>query len=399
MRISHALSIGCFVLAASPAFAQTAPPAAPPSAPAAANPAPATGTPTTAADAAAEAAADEVDDDKKAWSLGVSVGTRIGQGTFANVSNDTEYTDPNCVDPIIQGCVGEAGNAFDRVQMSYGVSGSYTLADFTFSTGLSLSHWLTPGGGINRPHEVRLNDSGLGIGYKGWKFEKPGINVVPSLGLQFPTSKFSRVQTLVLGTDLGVSVSKQFFDRLGLAVSVGVGKNFHTYTTPLLDVERLERELDAEQRAALGDQVRPEAAVFRASEEVRPGLVAIGGINTEWSLSGGISGNWAIWKKLSMSASYRLSTSWSYALEDNPDVVPQGDYIQGRRGVGQGFSTSVGLSYPVQINDVSLGFSLGIGTAGYPKTSDNKSFRFPFWNTSGAAANASAVRFGVSARY
>lgn len=403
MRITHALWIGLVLGWASPAFAQGAPgaPGAPGSA---AVPQSDLQRAEEAQQASVEATAEQAaeaaeDDSRKNWSVGVSVGTRIGQGTFVNVSNDTEYADPNCVDPILQGCVGPANNAFDRVSMNYGINGSYQISDFSFSTGLSLSHWLTPGGGLNRPREVRLNDSGIGIGYKGWTIESVGVNIVPSLGLRLPTSKFARVQTLILGTNLGVGVSKTLFERLGLSLSVGVGKDFHSSKAPLLDVERLERELDANQRASLGDEVRPEAAVFRSEEVVRPGLVAIGGVNSSWSLSTGISANWAIWKKLSMNASYRIGTSWTYALEDNPDVVPQGDYIQGRRGVGQSFSTGVGLSYPVQVGDVALGFSAGIATGGYPKTSDNKSFRFPFWNTSGAASNASAVRFGVSASY
>lgn len=341
----------------------------------------------------------EKEEKPKPWSVGVSLGSRIGQGTFVNVSGDSEFQDENCVDPIVQGCVGDASNAFDRANLTYGINGSYTIKDFTFSTGLSLSQWLTPGGGLIRPNEVRLRDSGLGVGYKGWTIDSVGVSFRPSLGLSFPTSKFARVQTLILGTNLGLSISKQLFDRLGLSLSVGVGRNFHSSEAPLLDAEKLERELTEEERDNLGDEVRPEAIVFRPGEEVKPGLVAVGGVNTAWSLSTGIGASFAVYKKLRLSARYSISTSWTYAIDDNPDVEPEGDFIQGNRGVGQGFGTSVGLSYPVQLKKVSLGFSAGIGTGGYPKTSDNQSFRFPFWNTSGAASNASSIRLGVSASY
>ena len=335
----------------------------------------------------------------KDWRVGVRVGTSIGQGTFAAVENENEYFDPSCTHPIEMGCVGDAGNAFDRVRMSYGINGSYTLQKFTFSTGLNLGQWLTAGGGINGPGEVRLSDSGLGISHAGYTFESIGVNIAPSLGLQFPTSRFARIQTLILGTNLGVSISKTLFDRLGLSLNLGVGRDFHRFKGPLLNEERLQEKLDDEERANLPENVRPEAVVHRDSEELKPGLVAIGGVNTAWSLSTGLSAGFAVYKKLRLSASYNISTSWTYALNDCAECEPAQDFIQGNRGVGQGFSTSVGLSYPVKIKDVSLGFSAGIGTGGYPKTSDNKSFRFPFWNTSGAAANASSIRLGVSASY
>lgn len=394
MKISHGLFVGWLTLAlATPAFAEDAKEEKKDD---------------TSSDASVAESSDEPkegakeEEEEKApkpWSVGVRLGSSIGQGTFVNVSNDSEYADPNCVDPIVQGCVGDASNAFDRANLSYGINGSYTFKDFSFSTGLTLVQWLTPGGGLNKPNEIRLRDSGLGIGYKGWSFESTGISISPSLGLTFPTSKFARVATLILGTSLGVSISKTLFDRLGLSLNLGVSKNFHNFEAPLIDTERLEKELSEEEQASLADEVRPEAAVFRAEEEVKPGLVAVGGVNTEWGLSTGVSASWAVWKKLRLSASYNISTSWTYAIDDNPDVEPEGDFIQGNRGVGQGFGTSIGLSYPYQIKDVRLGFSAGIGTGGYPKTSDNKSFKFPFWNTSGAASNASSVRFGVSASY
>lgn len=392
MKISHGLIAGWLALAlASPAFAEEAKSEKKED--------------EKSADATAEKSDEDSKEDEKeeeeakAWSVSARVGSSIGQGTFVNVSNDSEYADPNCVDPIVQGCVGDAGNAFDRVNLSYGLSGSYSWKKFSISTGLSLTQWLTPGGGMNRPHEVRLRDSGIGIGYEGWTIESIGVSIGPSLGLTLPTSKFSRVATLVLGTSLGVGISKTLFEKLNLSLSVDVSKDFHRFEAPLIDVERLEKELDEDELANLAEEVRPEAVVFRAEEEVKPGLVAIGGVNTEWGFGAGLSASWAVWQKLRLSASYNISTSWTYAIDDNPDVEPQIPNLQGNRGVGQGFGTSVGLSYPYQIGDVRLGFSAGLGTGGYPKTSDNKSFKFPFWNTSGAASNASSIRFGVSASY
>jgi hypothetical protein len=64
--------------------------------------------------------------------------------------------------------------------------------------------------------------------------------------------------------------------------------------------------------------------------------------------------------------------------------------------LSQAVSTSAKLSY--RLNKY-LRFSGGIGSFMSPKTTDNKSFRFPFWNTEGAAANRSWVQLGVKATY
>jgi hypothetical protein len=353
----------------------------------------------TSAEAEAEEAAEEASEEEsegKNWSAGFSLGSSIGQGTFVDV--DSDLSDPGCTleDQLETGCIAEGTNAFDRANLSYSLSGSYQLADFSFSSSIALVQWLTAGGGRNDAYEVRWQDLGLEAGYKGYTFESIGVNIAPSLGLTFPTSQISRFTSLVLGTSLGVGISKTFFDKLNLSLGLSGGKDFHRFTSPVFDAEKFESEEE------LRDGLNPESVVYRSggSEDLGRGLVAVDGLNTEWSFSGSLSASIPVWDKLRLSAFYALSTFWSYAINADDEMTPDIEGINTGRGVAQVTRTGLTLSYPVTVADkLNLGFSAGLSTGQFPKTSDNKSFRFPFWNFQGAASNASALKFGVSASY
>ncbi len=349
-----------------------------------------------------EAEAEVEEEEGKDWSVGFRLGTTIGQGTFVNVSNDTEFADENCTDPIEQGCVGDASNAFDRVNLGFRLTGGYTLADqFSFGILIGAVQWLTAGGGRNSASEFRWGDIGLSAGWAGYTFDSIGLTIAPELGFTLPTSQVSQYTTLVLGTSASVGLSKTFFDRLGLSLSFTGGKDFHRFNGPVLDPEKLEAD---EANAELS----PEAVIYRegGSEDVGRGLVAVGGLNTEYYFVVGAGASIPVWDKLRFSAGYSLETYWTYGGLDaeHPeygDVTPglDDDGINDNRGVAQLVRGSVGLGYPVTLGDVGLAFGLGLSTAQYPKTDDNRSFRFPFWNFSGAATNASAISASVTASY
>lgn len=351
------------------------------------------------AKAETDADAEEEEEDGKKWSVGARVSSSVGQGTFVNVANDNPYYDPSCTDPIVQGCVGDARSAYDRASLSFGVNAGYRLDDFNFGTSISARKSLTRGGSTQRPRDMRIGDLGLSAGYKGYTFESIGVSISPGISASLPTSLSSQFATRVLGTNLSVGISRTFLDRLNLSLGVGVGKDFHRSTIPGFN----EAKWDEEDEFEFLDGNRPESIVYRSGENVR-GIVFVDGVNTEWSLSTSLSASFALYKKLSFAASYNFGTYWTYAVsrEDHPlygDVDPEIEGFNDGRGVGQSVSTSVGLSYPIELGDFGLNLSAGIGTGTAPKTDDNRSFKFPFWNFSGAAANGSALRFGISANY
>lgn len=320
---------------------------------------------------------DELDDllgkeeDDKPWSLGASLGFSVGQGTFVSVANDTQWADQ----------VGDASRAYDRVSMRFGVSGSYRVQDFSFSGSLGFSQGLTANNGINGSYETRLGDLGLSAGWKGWSFESTGISLTPSLSVALPTGRTSQVSTMLLSTSVGLSLSKTFFKRLTLGASLGGSRTFHRYTSPVIDI----------------DDIGEANAIYRydGSEAVEPGRFAVGGINTPYSLTTGLSASMRFPHKISLSIGYNLSTAWSYRVNESDEFSSQYE-CRGVRCAGQGAAGSVSLSY--KVTDW-LGASLSARTFGGPRTPDQRSLVFPFWNFNGAATNQSTIGLGFNGSY
>ena len=320
---------------------------------------------------------EEKDEESKNWSVGGSVGTRVGQGTFVTPAGDSEL-----------GEVGDPSTAFDRVLMVYSLFPSYSfdpiasskLDDFSVSLSFAFTQWLTQGGGANGPREARFQDIGLSLGWGGHSFEKTGIRLGGGLDFSFPTSVYSQTASTIVATGASLSLSKTFFERLSLSTYVAGGKTFHRFTSPVADISKIGED----------------NVLFRAggNEDLGSNLVAIGGLNTEYSLSTGISARVKIVEKLSFSTSYGLGNYWTYKA-DNDDEFRNQNADSGR-GFGQSISTRAALSYGF-LDYFSL--SGGISSAMAPKTSDNRSFRFPFWNTEGAASNQSSLYLTLSASY
>ena len=343
---------------------------------------------------AAKEAADEEESEKK-WGVSVGIRNSIGQGTFASVEGLEETDDGAEVRTV----GGDPGNAYDRVSMGYSLGASYGFdlpADqsLSLSTSLAWSHWLTQGGGINGSNEIRFQDIGLSAGWGGVTI--PGIDARLSGGLTltFPTAKTSRIATKVLGTSLSARLSKTFLETISLSFGIGGGKTFHRSKGPLISQET----------------VGAENIIFREGENGKLGnesLVHIGGINGEYSLSLSFGAGFPIVEKLRGSISYGVGTYWTYNRNNIDEFTPNqvdadgNPVIDEGRGVGQSTSAGVSLSYPLisDWNGISVSGSAGVRTGQTPKTSDNKSFNFPFWNVNGAAANRSSISLGLSGSY
>lgn len=324
----------------------------------------------TAVELSAQEALDDAEkkDDKK-WSLSASVGTRIYQGMFVSLSNDSdELSNPHASEP---------SDAFARWSNVYSVGAGYRLDDFNLGIGLSASQWLTSGGGSLEPYEFRLHDVSLSAGWKGYNIEAIDTNISLSYGMSLPTSVYSRASNLILGNSLSLGVSRTFFEKLTLSYGLSGGWTPHTTSSPTVD--------------------RKIAQIFREDDIVGNEVQVVGGVSTEFSLSNSLSASFPIWDKLSGSVSYAYSRYWSHYRDVDEEFNADFDGLQtGGRNTGDGVSGSASLSYPL---GSYLSVSAGISTSQQPKTSDNKSFRFPWWNFSGAAANRSSVNFNLSGRY
>lgn len=341
------------------------------------------------ADEALEEEEEEEEASKKDWNVSGTIRLGVGQGTFVDPANDTEFADE----------VGPGSNAFDLASLSFLLGGSYTfLDDFSASISLAAVQFLTDGGGLftsgrtggaNAPREFRFQDIGLGVGWSGYSFGDTGLRVASEIGTSIPTSAYSRTLTQLFDLSAGASLSYTIFDgALAFTYGLSGAKFFHEVETPTVDDEEVgaENVLNrAGDSASLGD-----------------GITSIGGVNVEWALSNSLGANLKLWYDLSFSLQYGLTTFWTYA-QDNDDEFTAEDADPGR-GVAQLTTTAMTLSYPLKPVSEALSlesFSLALGTytAISPKTADNESFNFPFWNFSGAASNRSQIRFSVSAVY
>ena len=322
-----------------------------------------------AKDDAEDASSEETD---KNWGVSAGISTIVGQGTFIGVSRDTPY----------EGDLVNADNSFDRVAQSYSVGASYTLSDFTLSVGAAWVKPLTVGGSQNIPYAVRFQDVSTSLGWAGYQFETTGISVGASANVSFPTSVYSQSTSQYVSTGLSVSASKRFFNRLSLTLFAGGGKVFHEYTSPIADLD------DAGQGNVL----------FRAggSEELRNSIVAIGTRNVEYSMNAGGSLGARLVDKLSLGVSYSFGEFFSYDTSTSAlDAMSNPNATAGRQ-TSQFVGTSISLSYPfLTYFNAAIGTQTGVA----PKTEDNRSFRFPFWNFEGAAANRSSLFASLSARY
>jgi len=320
--------------------------------------------------ASADDETEEAEEDSKDWAVSARLATGIGQGTFVNVAPDPEY----------DGIVEDPSNAYDRWNMSLSLTPSYTVMDLvSVSATVAWTQQMLAGGGINEPNELRFQDVGLDISWVGHKFESIPISVDAGASLAFPTIDQSQTATLSVGTSLNGGVSYKLFDKLTLRYDLGLGKDFHEYTSPVVT----------------DDVAGIDNLIWRAggSERVSGGLL-LEGVNSEYALSNSFSASLPVWDKLRFSVSYAFSTYWTYDVVKKDEL--SNEITQDGRDVAQGVSSSVSLSYPFL--DYFTG-SVALRTSTQPKTSDNRSFNFPFWNVDGAASNSSQLQFAVRAAY
>jgi len=319
------------------------------------------------------------DEPDKNWSIRGKIASRVGQGTFVNLENDSE----------VEGEQKPVGQAFDRVNMVYTLNPTYDWKEFKFGAEFQLVHWLTSGGGIygipaaggaNDASAVYFQDITLSGKWKGHTFDSIGLTLAPSLEIGLPTHKYSRNNTKYFDASGSLALTKRFFERVTFQGQIGAAKYFYRYKTPAVSLDRV------------GD----ENVLYRPgeAEDLGNGLVSIGGYNLSHSFSAGAAANVEIVDRLSASISYFFINFYSYQGPDRDEFTA--DAAQPGTNLSQVVSTGVSLSY--ETNDW-LSLNLGTGSYMSPKTADNKSFRFPFWNTQGAAANRSWLELGATATY
>jgi hypothetical protein len=308
--------------------------------------------------------ATDKDSYERPWGISGTVVSRVGQGTFADLENQTNTP----------GKEAPNSTAFNRWLMIYGISPSYEIGNFSLSGDITWTHWLTQGGGYNNPGEFRFEDTYL-YGNWGKKIKAIDTNLSTQLSLGFPTSDVSQTATRNLATSLAGSLAHSF-DWVTLSYELSGSWLSHESKVP--EVEK---------------DVNP---LFRAggAENVGNDLVAIQGVNTQFTLGNTFGASFDIWGDLSGSLSYSYTRYWSYSRDNDGQFASE--FQDTGRGTSDLMTSTAMLSYRLHKH---LSLSGGIQTKQPPKYDDNDGFRNPIWNTSGAGRNFSSFQFIVSGNY
>ena len=333
--------------------------------------------PATATAMAPDPGADPDADDDRNWGAGAGVRMMVGQGTFVSPSNDTEFADE----------VDDGSGAYDRVMANLGVTFGYAWNGFEFGASTGFTQALTPGGGPGgtRPYEGRIQDIELEASHEdGFEIGETGISISPSFGADLPLSTASRTQTMLTSLSAGASISKSFFESLALSFSLGGSRTFHQYTSPIIDEEEVQ---DDEFTSRL---FRPDG-----TEDIGGGRFAHSSINNQWGLSTGVGAMVMFSPKIMMMAQYSINNSWTYDVVDRDDEFSS-EYQCENRCASQMSMGMIMLNYTLSENLMVMG---GVTTTQRPKTADNKTFNFPFYNFDRPAANNSMFSIGISGSY
>ena len=131
-------------------------------------------------------------------------------------------------------------NPFYALTLSFAPSWRINEA---FSTSLSaaLSREVTQADNRNRADEVWFNDISWTMAYAGYKIPVLGVVLGGQVTTFLPTSPLSQAQTLRLGVQPGVSISRRFNVLAGLSVAYrgGLRLNVHQFTTSETESPRL----------------------------------------------------------------------------------------------------------------------------------------------------------------
>ncbi len=314
------------------------------------------------------------------FNMGVSLKYSVGSATFVR-SKSTSLLVP----------AKDRMNPLFNQNLSF--SPSYKLHE-KFSVAASWGfgyEYTTP----NNPTGRRFEPGDLGLSLLSpVLFEEPFSRIALSAGVDFsyPFSYASRFNGTYFGSSASIGLSR-LIKRWGLSFSYGfgIGKDFYKNKAHLITEEDLANIEDSINRAIL----------CRSGEE----FCDTNGMLAKYSFSNSFSVGYSPIEALSIRVSLSLSNSFSYELPldgYSSDIVDSnGNRVVESVGRSDSLGGTISLGYMIS---QYLSLSLGMTNGGTAKTSDNSSFRNPFYDTSGEnfqglAANRTKWFFGINANY
>jgi hypothetical protein len=181
-----------------------------------------------------------------------------------------------------------------------------------------------------------------------------------------PTSKVSQYETLVLGA-LGRVLLTRAFGPIVITYLSVFRKNFHRYESPVID--------------APGSGTLYSRA--GGNEDLRGSSVAVpGSNNVSYVFQNLLNVSYVPLPDLAISLYYGLANARTY------HSYPRDEHssVHAEAGRGRRDSAFGGLDIWYRFNQ-RFSLSTGVSTSASPRTEDNKSFRFPFYDFTSTASN------------
>jgi hypothetical protein len=178
-------------------------------------------------------------------------------------------------------------------------------------------------------------------------------------------------------------LSLQVAETLGkfsASYAVSFKKNFNRYTTPTINADDLS-DFNTYHRS-------------NGVELLEADIISTGSNNVSFSLSNVFALNYSITEKISTGINFAYSQAWVYRSFDDDELTAD------NASTGRSFRDVImgGIDLSWQINK-TFGLSLGVITAQLPKTSDQKGYRFPWFNFSTPADNLSMFFLDINATF
>jgi hypothetical protein len=294
------------------------------------------------------------------YSLGFKLESSVGQGSFVA----DEY----------------ARNSL--VVWGASIAPGYRPTDeLTLSAYAKVIQELTDSDTDNQRQQLQLGDVALRSDYSLGTIPVIDVKAATGLWASFPTSDASQFETLVVGLSARLVLGRTFGEHFSLDYLGIFRKNFHEYESPVLD---------ADQSGTPPVFIRPGGA-----EDLGGTAVALGQNNTSFYVYNLLGLTWMPVAKgaWSFSIAYAMTNAFTYASFERDELSsPYAD-----DGPGQRDSAAAVLDVGYEL-DKRFAFSAGITTSSAPKSEDNQSFRFPFYDFEGAAANHTVFYLDMTIR-
>jgi len=227
--------------------------------------------------------------------------------------------------------------------------------------------------------QLQLLDVNLRSDYALGTIPVAEIKTAVGLWLYLPTSRVSQFESLNLGAAARLVMQRELGEHFALDYLGIFRKNFHEYESPVVDASQ--------------SSPPPVFARRGGGEDLAGSLVAVGINNVSFYVYNLLALSWIPNKTWYVLIGYGMYNQFTYAsFERDALSSPYAEAGRGQR------DTTLGVIEVGYALDKRFGFSAGITTVSTPKSEDNQSFRFPFYDFEGSARNFSLFYVDMTIR-